>query len=63
MSDDTNGPQVSARVDAVTIERLDAMANTLTKRSLGARVSRAAVVKQAILRGLDAMERETAKQK
>lgn len=63
MSDETNGPQISARVDTATIDRLDAMANELTKRSLGARVSRAQVVKQAIIRGLDALERETKKTK
>jgi len=52
---------VSTRLDAPTIERLDAMANELSRRVAGVDVSRAAVVKQAILRGLDALERDTKK--
>lgn len=50
-----------ARLDDATIARLDALHQELTRRAAGVRVSRAAVVKQAILRGLEVLERETKK--
>ncbi len=61
MSDERSEVGVSARLDPATIDRLDAIGSELTKRAAGVHVSRAAVVKQAILRGLEALERETKK--
>lgn len=52
---------VTARLDDEAIGRLDTLASDLTKRNLGINVSRAAVVKAAILRGLDVLERDARK--
>lgn len=52
---------VSARFDDDTIARLDRMAERLTEKASGVPVSRAAVVKRAIVVGLDALEKQTAK--
>lgn len=54
---------VMARLDDATLARVDALHEELTRRAAGVRVSRAAVIKQAILRGLDSLERETKKTK
>lgn len=62
MSDDRHTETgVSTRLDASTIARLDGLADLLTKRAMGVHVSRAGIVKLAILRGLDVIERETTK--
>lgn len=52
---------VTARLDDEAIGRLDKLAEDLTKRNLGINVSRAAVVKAAILRGIDVLERDARK--
>lgn len=47
---------VMARLDAETVERLDRAAEKLSAQVPGTRLRRAAAVRAAILRGLDALE-------
>ncbi len=54
---------VMARLSDEELARVDALHEELTRRAAGVRVSRAAVVKQAILRGLEVLEREIRKTK
>ncbi len=52
---------VSARLEPDEIEKLDELALELSKRAKGARVSRGAVAKMAIARGVVVLERELRK--
>ena len=52
---------VSARLDDETIARIDALAVRLTSLASGVPVRRAAVVKRAMLLGLEALEKQAAK--
>lgn len=49
---------VSVRTEAAVDERLDRVAEELSRRAAGMVVKRTAVAKTAMLRGLDAIERE-----
>ncbi|MCC6523373.1 MAG: hypothetical protein IT373_11975 [Polyangiaceae bacterium] len=51
---------LAIRFDVETIERLDRLAENMSKRSGGVRVTRSDVVRVAVTRGLDALEAEFA---
>ncbi|MBK6519788.1 MAG: hypothetical protein IPG04_38070 [Polyangiaceae bacterium] len=52
---------VTTIIERDTVVRVDAMAGELTRRAAGAEVSRAQVLRLAIIRGIAALERETTK--
>jgi hypothetical protein len=53
------------RIDSTTIERLDRLASLMSERAAGAPVTRAGVIRVALERGLESLEKElgTAKPK
>lgn len=55
--------QLTLRVSATEVDRLDRLAASLSERTPGVDVNRSAAARAAILRGLDALEAETATKK
>jgi predicted transcriptional regulator len=49
---------IPIRLDESTIQRLDQLAEALTTRAQGAKVSRTAAMRVAVERGLDVLEAE-----
>jgi hypothetical protein len=52
--------QLNLRVSASELDRLDRVADVLSRRTLGVAVNRSAMARAVILRGLEAIEAELA---
>jgi len=50
--------QLNLRVSASEMDRLEQLAETLTRRNLGVSINKSAAARAAIIRGLDALEAE-----